>query len=76
MTSGARCVTRTPFPGLYRRGAGSRGSPGGPPGRLEAEMPELRALFLNCTLKRSPSVSHTEGLARKVIQWFDKMRLC
>jgi len=36
-------------------------------------MPELRALFLNCTLKRSPSVSHTEGLAEKVIQWFDKM---
>jgi hypothetical protein len=24
----------------------------------------LRALFLNCTLKRSPEVSHTEGLMR------------
>jgi len=24
----------------------------------------LRALFLNCTLKRSPEVSHTEGLIR------------
>src|SRR6266511_5269365 len=33
----------------------------------------LRALFLNCTLKRSPAVSHTEGLARKVIEWFDAM---
>ena len=33
----------------------------------------LRALFLNCTLKRSPAVSHTEGLARKVIEWFDTM---
>jgi multimeric flavodoxin WrbA len=25
---------------------------------------DLRALFLNCTLKRSPEVSHTEGLIR------------
>jgi multimeric flavodoxin WrbA len=25
---------------------------------------DLRALFLNCTLKRSPELSHTEGLAR------------
>lgn len=25
---------------------------------------ELRALYLNCTLKRSPEVSHTEGLIR------------
>ena len=23
---------------------------------------DLRALFLNCTLKRSPALSHTEGL--------------
>ncbi len=23
---------------------------------------DLRALFLNCTLKRSPEVSHTQGL--------------
>lgn len=35
-------------------------------------MAELRSLFLNCTLKRSPH-SHTEGLARKVIGWFDTM---
>ena len=33
----------------------------------------LRAVFLNCTLKRSPEVSHTEALARKVIEWFDRM---
>ena len=25
---------------------------------------DLRALFVNCTLKRSPELSHTEGLAR------------
>ncbi len=25
---------------------------------------ELRALFLSCTLKRSPELSHTEGLIR------------
>ena len=31
----------------------------------------LRALFLNCTLKRSPEVSNTEALARNVIAWFD-----
>ena len=24
---------------------------------------DLRALFINCTLKRSPEVSHTQGLA-------------
>ena len=24
---------------------------------------DLRALFISCTLKRSPEVSHTEGLA-------------
>lgn len=38
-------------------------------------MAELTALFLNCTLKRSPAVSHTEGLARKVIEWFDRMNV-
>lgn len=35
--------------------------------------PKLRAVFLNCTLKRSPAVSNTEALARKVIEWFDHM---
>ncbi|TCC49185.1 flavodoxin family protein [Kribbella capetownensis] len=32
---------------------------------------DLRALFLNCTLKRSPDVSHTEGLidvSRKILE--------
>lgn len=36
-------------------------------------MAEFRAVFLNCTLKPSPAVSHTEGLIRKVIEWFDRM---
>lgn len=36
-------------------------------------MAELKAVFLNCTLKKSPAISHTEGLARKVIEWFDTM---
>jgi multimeric flavodoxin WrbA len=40
---------------------------------MEDAMAELRALFLNCTLKRSPAVSHTEALARKVVEWFDRM---
>src|SRR5205814_2457857 len=32
--------------------------------RPEARMPydDLRALFINCTLKRSPELSHTQGL--------------
>ena len=25
---------------------------------------DLKALFLNCTLKKSPEISHTEGLIR------------
>ena len=29
---------------------------------------DLRALFLSCTLKRSPEVSHTEGLAARSIE--------
>jgi multimeric flavodoxin WrbA len=33
----------------------------------------LKAVFLNCTLKRSPDVSNTEALARKVVEWFDSM---
>lgn len=33
----------------------------------------LKAVFLNCTLKRSPEASNTEGLIRKVIEWFDGM---
>lgn len=33
----------------------------------------LKAVLLNCTLKRSPEVSNTEALMRKVIEWFDRM---
>ena len=29
---------------------------------------DLRALFINCTLKRSPEVSHTQGLADRSIE--------
>ncbi len=36
-------------------------------------MAELSAVFLSCTLKPSPAVSNTEALARKVIEWFDKL---
>ena len=35
------------------------------------EYDDLRALYLNCTLKRSPAVSHTEGLidvSRKILE--------
>ena len=28
-----------------------------------ADFSDLRALFINCTLKRSPEVSNTQGLA-------------
>ena len=31
---------------------------------MAADYSDLRALFINCTLKRSPEVSNTEGLAR------------
>jgi multimeric flavodoxin WrbA len=34
----------------------------GPTGNGEWRFDELRALFVNCTLKRSPEPSHTEGL--------------
>ncbi len=33
---------------------------------------QLKAVFLNCTLKPSPAVSNTEALINKVIAWFDK----
>ena len=36
-------------------------------------MAELKALFLNCTLKSSPEVSNTEALIGKVIEWFDRL---
>src|SRR5207302_3918706 len=46
---------------------------GGTPSQQGGPVSTLKALFLNCTLKRSPAVSHTEGLARKIIEWFDTM---
>lgn len=33
----------------------------------------IKALFLNCTLKRSPELSNTEALMSKVVEWFDAM---
>jgi multimeric flavodoxin WrbA len=33
----------------------------------------LHAVMLNCTLKRSPEVSNTEALMRKVVAWWDSM---
>lgn len=36
---------------------------------------KLRAVLLNCTLKRSPDVSNTEALMRNVIAWFDSMEV-
>jgi len=29
---------------------------------------DLRAVFINCTLKRSPEVSNTDGLAQRSIE--------
>ena len=31
---------------------------------IDPDFSDLRALFINCTLKRSPEISHTEGLIR------------
>lgn len=36
-------------------------------------MAELKAVLLSCTLKKSPEVSNTEALARKVVEWFDRL---
>jgi multimeric flavodoxin WrbA len=36
-------------------------------------VPKLQAVLLNCTLKRSPDVSNTEALMRKVVDWWDRM---
>ncbi len=36
-------------------------------------MAEFKAVFLNCTLKKSPAVSHTRALIDMVIAWFDQM---
>jgi multimeric flavodoxin WrbA len=34
---------------------------------------KLRAVLLNCTLKRSPAVSNTEALMRRVMEWYDRL---
>ena len=34
----------------------------------EWDFSHLRALFINCTLKRSPELSHTQGLADRSIE--------
>ncbi len=36
-------------------------------------MTQLTAVFLNCTLKPSPTASNTEALANKVIEWLDHL---
>lgn len=33
----------------------------------------MRALLLNCTLKKSPAVSNTEALMRHVVEWYDRL---
>ncbi len=40
---------------------------------MHIEPPKLRAVLLNCTLKKSPQESNTGALARKVVEWFDRM---
>lgn len=42
----------------------TRNDDAGAPEPLPWDFSDLRALFLNCTLKRSPELSHTEGLIR------------
>lgn len=42
---------------------------------MDVSTPALKAIFLNCTLKRSPAESNTEALARKVIAWYDTMNV-
>ncbi len=41
----------------------------------DIEPTALRALLLNCTLKRSPAVSNTEALLRNVVAWLDTMNV-
>lgn len=41
----------------------------------EVEAVPLRAVLLNCTLKRSSETSNTEALMRQVTAWFDTMNV-
>ena len=34
---------------------------------------KLKAILLNCTLKKSPEISNTQALIDKVIEWFDAL---
>lgn len=34
---------------------------------------QLKAVLLNCTLKKSPEISNTEALMRNVAKWFDAL---
>ena len=36
---------------------------------------DLRAVYINCTLKRSPEISHTQGLADRSIAIMERKRL-
>lgn len=42
--------------------------PSEPAGQGKADYSDLRALFINCTLKRNPESSHTQGLMDKSIE--------
>ncbi|MEQ9096359.1 flavodoxin [Leptolyngbya valderiana BDU 20041] len=41
--------------------------------RAPAKYDDLRAVFINCTLKRSPNTSHTQGLMDKSIRLMEKV---
>src|SRR6056297_2253113 len=41
--------------------------------RAPAKYDDLRAVFINCTLKRSPDTSHTQGLMDKSIRLMEKV---
>jgi len=56
-----RWVSPSPVP-LTATAVCSRGAHPTPPNRWGFS--DLKALFLNCTLKRSPELSHTDGLIR------------
>jgi len=40
---------------------------------MDPASPGLKAVILNCTLKKSPEVSNTEALIRKVVALMDPL---
>jgi len=46
----------------------STDTPDGLPRPSELDYSDLRAIFISCTLKRSPEISNTEGLARQSME--------